>query len=176
VRPLFALALGAILTGCTPGWTCLNRPMVIGRWAITCRFVNGDRSCSGARTGTDYALIMINHEEQHAREYGLFVTDKRATADNGGNALFQVLSASADPTHPGLPTLSDYVSAGASKDGVLTVALRKDDIDALAAGDGFHLTYTRTGAASPTIDMTATGMADVAGTVERMSGCLDLPR
>jgi len=176
VRPLIVLALGAILTGCTPGWTCLNRTMELGRWAISCRYINGDRTCSGARTGTDYALIMINHEAQHAREYGLFITDRRASADNGGNALFQVLPAPTDPAHPALPTLSDYVSAGATKDGVLTVALRKDDIDALAAADGFHLVYTRAGAASPTIDMTATGMADIAGAIERMSGCLDLPR
>jgi hypothetical protein len=87
-----------------------------------------------------------------------------------------VLPASTDPAHPALPMLSDYVSAGASKDGVLTVALRKDDIDALAGADGFHLVYTRAGAASPTIDMTATGMTDVAAAVDRMGGCLDLPR
>jgi uncharacterized lipoprotein NlpE involved in copper resistance len=178
VRTLLALALCAILTSCAPGWTCLNRTIKVGTWTVTCRYVNADRSCSGVRDGADFALVMINHEAQHAREYGLLVSDRRAVADNGGNALFQVLAAAAPgaAASAALPTHSDYVSAGASKAGVLTVALRKDDVEALAGGDGFHLVYTSNGSNYPTLDITANGMADVASTlIDRMNTCLDDP-
>jgi len=174
VKPLLALAFGLIFAGCSPGWQCLNRAIPLGRWTVSCRFVNGDRSCSAVETGAEYALVMINHERLHAREYALFVTDRRATADSGGNALFQVLPPASDPAHPGLPTLSDYVVAGASKNGVLTVVLRKDDVDALSGADGFLLAYTRNGAPSPALTITTHGEADVYGSVlDTMNGCLD---
>ena len=174
VKLLLALAFGLVFAGCSPGWQCLNRTLPVGRWIVSCRLVNGDRSCSGVPTGADYALVMINHEHLHAREYALFVTDRRASADSGGNALFQVLPKATDAAHPALPTLSDYAAAGASKNGVLTVVLRRDDVDALAGADGFLLAYTRNGANSPALTITASGNTDVYGPViDTMNSCLD---
>jgi hypothetical protein len=153
----------------------MNRNFAFGHWLVSCGMINGDRTCRAVPAGSDYAFVLINHEHEHAREYALFVTDRRATTDGGGNALFQVLPRSPDPAHPALPVLSDYVTAGAAKNGVLTVVLRQDDVAALAAADGFHLVYTRSSAASPTLQLTITGIGDVAGAViGTMNDCLDV--
>jgi hypothetical protein len=175
VKALLA-TLCLCLAGCAPGWQCMNRHFVVGRWLVTCGMINGDRTCRAVPSGSDYAFVLINHEQEHAREYALFVTDRRATSDGGGNALFQVLPRSPDPAHPALPVLSDYVTAGAAKNGVLTVVLRQDDVDALAGADGFHLVYTRANAASPTLNLTIAGIGDVIGAVVgTMNDCLDVP-
>jgi len=125
VKLLLALAFGLVFAGCSPGWQCLNRTLPVGRWIVTCRLVNGDRSCSGVPTGADYALVMINHEHLHAREYALFVTDRRATAILAATRSSRCSRKRPMLRIPRLPTLSDYAAAGASKDGVLTVVLRR---------------------------------------------------
>ena len=57
---------------------------------------------------------------------------------------------------------------------MLTVVLRKDDVDALNGADGFLLAYTRNGAPSPALSITTSGNADVYGSVlDTMNGCLD---
>lgn len=175
VKPLFA-AFCLLLAGCAPGWKCVNRTIPVGTWLVECRYINADRSCSGAPSGGDYALVMVNHEQLHAREYALFVTDRRARPDSGGNALFQVLPKSPNPAQPALPISSDEVVGGASKAGVLTVALHQTDVESLAGADGFHLEYTPSNASSPSLVLTTSKLGDVSGAViETMNSCLDEP-
>lgn len=175
VKPLFA-AFCLLLAGCAPGWKCVNRTLPVGNWLVECRYINTDRSCSGAPSGGDYALVMVNHEQEHAREYALFVASRRARPDTGGNALFQVLPKSPNPDQPALPIQSDEVVGGASKPGVLTVTLHQTDVEALAGADGFHLEYTPSNLSSPTLVLNAGKLADVSGAViETMNSCLDEP-